>query len=102
MSLCPVCFTFFPDSSGGRHAVYCGNACKQKAKRMREKPLNADAFKKPRKARVKPLVTAEKHIGVSGTVHAFPLVAQQPVAPRIVSPVIRTVDELKAFFGAAL
>lgn len=104
--LCPVCSSPLPESKS-RPFVYCTNACKFKAFRQRDKAQRIlvvsekpQRISKKRHNLIQNLPTAEKVVGVSGTVHAFPVAPQKTVTPPSVAPVIRTVADLEAFFNS--
>ena len=88
--------------SVGRPSDYCSDACKMKAYRQRKKALrNVQQDEKPisKRSNVIELSTAGKVIGVSGTVHRFPI-AQQTVI-KAPAPYIRSFDDLQSFFGGS-
>lgn len=103
---CPVCAALLPEHpAAGRPVFYCKEACKMKAYRQRQKSLRiSDEVDKPLRNSRKLqnlLVNSSasgKVIGVSGTVHALPVPAQKSTTTLSEAPVIRSFDDLKAFF----
>lgn len=107
--MCPVCLKVFERDllQVGRKSDYCSNACKQKAYRQRNKPLRNAQHQTDKKllpvskrSNVVELSTAGKVIGVSGTVHRFPIKPLMVIkAP---APYLRSFDDLQSFFGGSL
>lgn len=103
--ICPVCSSPLPvHPAAGRPSVYCKEACKKRAMRLRRKvsSISLVSEKAPRisKKTIQSVVdfpVSEKFVGVSGTVHAFPVTDSKPALTP--APVIRSFDDLKSFFG---
>jgi hypothetical protein len=100
---CPVCNSPLPVHSGaGRPNIYCKESCKKKALRAKQKVSRISLqIEKPsrisKRSKKTDLQTAGKHIGVSGTVHKFPL--PEATTLQAPAPVIRHFDDLVSFFG---
>ena len=103
---CSNCNGQMPFTFGtGRPAVYCSDACKMKAYRKRKKALRKlhSEPEKPlrisKRSNVVDLSTAGKVIGVSGTVHKFPL--PQLTVIHAPAPYVRSFTDLQVFLGGA-
>jgi hypothetical protein len=88
----------------GRPSVYCSNACKMKAYRKRSKSLRnvqhqteQKSLPVSKRSNVIELSTAGKVIGISGTVHKFPIKPLTVI--KVPAPYIRSFNDLKSFFG---
>jgi hypothetical protein len=96
---CAICPQPLPFAFGsGRPSIYCSDACKMKAYRQRKKQAlrNTETNVKPLRIAQRPNVRV---IGVSGTVHQFPV--QSTKGFKAPAPYIRSFDELEKFFGGA-
>lgn len=101
---CQNCNGDMPFTFGvGRPSVYCSDSCKMKAYRKRKKALRNEQHQTEEKllpvskrSNVIELSTAGKVIGISGTVHRFPLTVIKAPAPYI-----RSFNDLQSFFGGS-
>ena len=104
---CPSCNGVMPFTFGaGRPASYCSDACKMKAYRKRQKALRntqQQTEQKPlrisKRSNVVDISTAGKIIGVSGTVHKFPI--PQLTVIHAPAPYVRSFTDLQVFLGGA-